>query len=178
MHLRPRVALLFTLAAAWQLSPTIAGTQECVQQTMALPVQGIASALTTAMAAQCTSFTTDPKSDCVVDLSNSTFASICKSAGGEVYELDVTFNCPSSAADGTQKITANNHDECFAKICTVEDLNTLFAEEKASVASSFRDGCSVETYAIASGSIAIRVSTTLIMGALVAGLLFLVDVVL
>lgn len=172
MHIQPRVALLFTLAAFLHLSPTIASIEECAQQSQGLPTLSTSS-LATSLAAQCPNLATDPTSDCVVDATDSNFANSCKNAGGEVYDYDFTISCPSSsAADGTQTYTVSNFYFCTAKVCTLDDMN---ANAASSSSSSFGDGCTATKFAIASGSMAIRVSTTLI-GALVAGLLFLVGV--
>lgn len=175
MHLQPRVALLFTLAASLQVSLTIASTQECAQQSGGLPSLSVSS-IATSLAAQCPSVVTDPTSDCVVDLSDSSFADSCKSAGGEVYELDYTITCPSSDSDATQTLVLNNYYNCAAKICTLDDVKTIVASSKdVAVANSFGADCSVKSYDVTSGSMLIHVSASL-FGTLAAGLLFLVDI--
>ena len=178
MIYRPRiVALLFAVAAFSQLAPTTASYQECISASVTgLPVSGISSSsIQAAAASQCPNLSSGI--DCTIDATSlstngdTNFASKCAAAGGEVYDTDMSLTCQSQDADGVTKTTLNNVLFCAPKICTVDDIKTLWQQ-----AFQGSDGtCTVAILSVTSGSMAMSVSTTTLFVAMAVGIFSLID---
>ena len=195
MIYRPRiVTLLFAVAAFSQLAPIIASVEQCSAASTGLPNSPPSdSAIQALLASQCPNL--ESGSDCTLDLTSlyPNVASTCAAAGGEVYDLDYSYTCPSQDADGSTKIIFNNYLFCAGKICTTDDVKTGLqailqgddddtctvavlnvASDSTDVTSGSMAPASSPTNA-ASGSMAMSVSTTTLLVAIAVGIFSLVD---
>ena len=183
IYRRRFVTLLSTVAAFLQLSPTIASLQECIDQSVGLP-PGEAMSINRVLGSECPADTPMRGEDCSFDATSystngdNNFTSTCAAAGGEVYDIDVSVNCAIFAdEDGFTKITMNNIFLCTAKICTTNDVKTLWLQN---FNDNFAD-CAYESFNVVegpggpAGSMALSVSTTLFF-AVAVGTFSLVDI--